>query len=65
MKKKILVISGGISKEREISLQTGNQVSKELKKYYNYADEKDQRRSKCQVGNTVIDTSIGDAKQYA
>ncbi len=32
MKKKILVISGGISKEREISLQTGNQVSKELKK---------------------------------
>ncbi len=32
MKKKILIISGGISKEREISLQTGNQVSKELKK---------------------------------
>ena len=31
MKKKILIISGGISKEREISLQTGNQVSKELK----------------------------------
>ena len=32
MKKKILVISGGISKERKISLETGNQVSKELKK---------------------------------
>ncbi len=32
MKKKILIISGGFSKEREISLQTGNQVAKELKK---------------------------------
>ena len=32
MKKKILVISGGISKERLISLDTGKQVSKELKK---------------------------------
>ena len=32
MKKRILIISGGISKEREISLQTGNQVAKELKK---------------------------------
>ncbi len=32
MKKKILIISGGISKEREISLQTGDQVAKELKK---------------------------------
>ena len=32
MKKKVLIISGGISKEREISLQTGNQVAKELKK---------------------------------
>ena len=32
MKKKILIISGGVSKEREISLQTGNQVAKELKK---------------------------------
>ena len=31
MKKKILIISGGYSKEREISLQTGNQVGKELK----------------------------------
>ena len=31
MKKKILIISGGISKEREISLQSGNQVAKELK----------------------------------
>ncbi len=32
MKKKILIISGGISKERNISLDTGLQVSKELKK---------------------------------
>ena len=32
MKKKILIISGGISKEREISLETGNEVSNELKK---------------------------------
>ena len=32
MKKKILIISGGISKERKISLDTGRQVSKELKK---------------------------------
>jgi|TARA_Y100000389_G_scaffold8390_1_gene7955 D-alanine-D-alanine ligase len=32
LKKKILIISGGISKERKISLETGNQVAKELKK---------------------------------
>ena len=32
MKKKILIISGGISKERDISLDTGQQVAKELKK---------------------------------
>ena len=32
MKKKILIISGGISKERQISLDTGKQVGKELKK---------------------------------
>ena len=32
MKKKILIISGGISKERKISLDTGNEVAKELKK---------------------------------
>ena len=32
MKKKILIISGGISKERDISLETGNQVANELKK---------------------------------
>ena len=30
MKKKILIISGGISKEREISLKTGLQVAREL-----------------------------------
>ena len=32
MTKKILIISGGISKERIISLDTGKQVAKELKK---------------------------------
>ena len=32
MKKKILVLSGGVSKERLISIDTGNQVAKELKK---------------------------------
>ena len=32
MKKKILILSGGISKERLISLDTGFQVAKELKK---------------------------------
>ena len=32
MKKKILIISGGISKEREISLDTGIQVANELKR---------------------------------
>ena len=32
MKKKILIISGGISKERKISLETGKEVAKELKK---------------------------------
>ena len=32
MKKKILIISGGISKERTISLDTGKQVAKELSK---------------------------------
>ena len=34
MKKKILILYGGISKERAISLQTGKQVAKELKKKY-------------------------------
>ena len=32
MKKRILILSGGISKERLISLDTGMQVAKELKK---------------------------------
>ncbi len=32
MKKKVLILSGGISKERLISLDTGMQVAKELKK---------------------------------
>ena len=32
MKKKVLILSGGISKERLISLDTGQQVARELKK---------------------------------
>jgi len=32
LKKKILIISGGISKERQISINTGKQVAKELQK---------------------------------
>ncbi len=32
MKKKVLILSGGVSKERLISLDTGSQVCKELKK---------------------------------
>ncbi len=34
MKKKILILSGGYSKEREISLKTGEEVFKTLKKKY-------------------------------
>tara|TARA_A100001035_G_scaffold261458_1_gene240436 strand:+ start:2039 stop:2953 length:915 start_codon:yes stop_codon:yes gene_type:complete len=47
LKKKILIISGGISKEREISLQTGIQVAKELKNngYYIKISEPDQNLS--------------------
>ena len=35
MKKKILIIGGGISKERPISLETAKQVRNTLKKKYN------------------------------
>jgi D-alanine-D-alanine ligase len=38
LKERILIISGGISKERVISLDTGKQVARELKKY-NYTVE--------------------------
>ena len=34
--KKILILSGGYSKEREISLQTADSVYKELKKNKKY-----------------------------
>ena len=34
MKKRILILYGGVSKERDISLETGRQVSLELKKKY-------------------------------
>ena len=34
MKKKILILGGGISKERQISLETAKQVKKTLKKKY-------------------------------
>ena len=33
-KKRILILGGGISKEREISLETAKQVNKVLKKKY-------------------------------
>ena len=32
MKKRILILYGGVSKERDISLETGRQVALELKK---------------------------------
>ena len=35
MKKKVLILGGGLSKEREISLKTAKQVKKILKKKYN------------------------------
>ena len=34
MKKKVLILCGGISKERLVSLETGKEVAKELKKNY-------------------------------
>ena len=34
MRKKVLILYGGISKERAISLETGKQVARELKKKY-------------------------------
>ena len=36
MKKKILLVAGGYSNEREISLKTANSVYQELKKNKNY-----------------------------
>ena len=35
MKKKILILAGGYSKERNVSLDTGKEVFKSLKKKYN------------------------------
>ena len=35
MRKKILVLAGGYSKERNVSLDTGKEVYKSLKKKYN------------------------------
>ncbi len=48
MKKKVLILSGGISKERLISLDTGLQVAKELKKngYKTKISEPDNNLSK-------------------
>ena len=34
MRKKILVLAGGYSKERYVSLDTGNEVYKSLKKHF-------------------------------
>ena len=39
MKKKILLVAGGYSNEREISLKTAKSVHKELKKNKNYLIE--------------------------
>ena len=36
MKKKVIILGGGISKERLISLETARSVYKELKKNKNY-----------------------------
>jgi D-alanine-D-alanine ligase len=48
LKKKVLILSGGISKERLISLDTGMQVAKELKKngYFIKISEPDNNLSK-------------------
>tara|TARA_B100001057_G_scaffold148147_1_gene148077 strand:+ start:8317 stop:9228 length:912 start_codon:yes stop_codon:yes gene_type:complete len=47
LKKKILILSGGISKERAVSLDTGFQVAKELKKKYHVKlSEPDSKLSK-------------------
>ena len=35
MKKKILILAGGYSKERKVSQDTGNEVFNALKKKYN------------------------------
>ena len=35
MKKKVLILAGGYSKEREISLKTGKEVYKSIKNKYN------------------------------
>jgi len=47
MKKKILIISGGISKERTISLETGKEVAKELKK-------NKYKVTTCEPGNNLL-----------
>tara|TARA_B100000795_G_scaffold168684_1_gene127076 strand:- start:20 stop:934 length:915 start_codon:yes stop_codon:yes gene_type:complete len=47
MKKKILIICGGISKERIISLETGKEVAKELKK-------NKYKVSTCEPGNDLL-----------
>ena len=35
MKKKVLILAGGYSKEREISIKTGKEVYKSIKNKYN------------------------------
>ena len=55
MKKKILIISGGISKERSISLDTGRQVSKELKKNGYIVKS-------CEPNNELYDVIVGNLK---
>ena len=73
MKKKILILGGGISREREISLNTANQVKNCLKKKYkvlqadlnsnfetklkSFNYKNGWKRSKCKIYNLVGDTN--------
>ena len=62
MKKNILILSGGISKERLISLDTGTQVANELKKngYKIKISEPDENLSK----NIRVKRGIGQKLQF-
>ena len=66
MKKKVLILSGGISKERLISLDTGLQVAKELKKngYKIKISEPDNNLAMWLNGGRFVNPSTGDDKQF-
>ena len=63
MKKKILILSGGISKERLISLDTGYQVAKELKKngYRVKISEPDNNLAK-NINKFKVDQFLGEIR---